>query len=122
MKEYQNLVKDFNDELDWSNPSCIKDLLLNMTEEIGEFWNIIKWVDVETQLKLLKENKAEVENFVGDMLYLVFKLAYLCDVDSEKALKDVLDEYNKRFPVDKAKGTHANTLAGGIDLKNQQSE
>ena len=117
MKEFQNLVKEFNDKLDWSDPSSIKDLLLNMSEEIGEMWNVIKWVDVETQMRLIKENKDEVENFIGDMLYLVFKIAYLCDVDSEKALKDVLEEYNKRFPVDKAKGNHGNVRAGGIDLK-----
>jgi len=117
MKQYQDLVKEFNDRLDWSDPSSIKDVLLNMNEEIGEIWNVIKWVDVETQMRLIKENKEEVENFIGDMLYLVLKVAYLCDVDSEKALKDVLAEYEKRFPVDKAKGTHGNVRAGGVDLK-----
>lgn len=117
MKKTQDQIKDFNDERDWSTPGCIKDLLLNMNEEIGEFWNIIKWVDTETQQKLVKENKEEVENFIGDMIYLILKTSYLCDVDSEKAIKDVMDEYEKRFPKDKAKGNHGNKLAGGIDLK-----
>lgn len=117
MKEYQQRVKEFNDRLDWSNFSSMKDLLLNMSEEIGEMWNVIKWVDTETQKKLVKENKEEAENFIGDMLYLIFKVAYLCDVDPEKALKDVLDEYEKRFPVEKAKGNHGNVRAGGVDLK-----
>lgn len=115
MKETQHRIKQFNDERDWSNPSCVKDLLLNMNEEIGEFWNIIKWVDTETQQKLINENKKEVENFVGDMVYLILKIAYLTDVDSKKAIEDVMAEYDVRFP--KMKGNHANTLAGGIDLK-----
>ena len=58
-----------------------------------------------------------MDNFIGDMLYLILKISYLCDVDSKKAIQDVLDEYEKRFPIDKTKGNHANLKAGGIDLK-----
>lgn len=117
MLEIQDKIKKFNDERDWSRPSSIKDLLLNMNEEIGEFWNIIKWVDTDTQQKLIKENKAEVENFIGDMIYLILKIAYLTEVNSKKAIEDVLEEYKKRFPLEKTRGKHANTMAGGIDLK-----
>ena len=119
MKDVQNQIKQFDDARNWSDPSCIKDLLLNMGEEIGEMWSVIKWVDVQKQQELINENKGEVENFVGDMLFLVLTLAHLCDVDSEKAIKDVLEEYEKRFPVEKVKGNHANTRAGGIDLKGE---
>ena len=118
MRETQEYIKKFNDERGWSTEGkVIKDLLLNMNEEIGEFWNIIKWVDAETQMRLIKENKPEVENFIGDMIYLILKVSYLCDVDSKKAIDDVMDEYEKRFPKDKMNGNHANKLAGGIDLK-----
>ncbi len=117
MKDTQEEIKQFNDKRDWSNPTQIKDLMLNMNEEIGEMWHVIKWVDVETQQRLIKENKEEVENFVGDMLYLILKISYLCEVDSKKAIKDVLEEYEKRFPLEQTKGRHANLKAGGIDLK-----
>lgn len=115
----QEALKSFNDARDWSKPSSIKDLLLNMNEEIGEFWNLIKWVDTSTQQRLIKENKAEVENFIGDMLYLILKIAYLSEVDAEKGILDVLKEYEKRFPVEKTKGNHGNIRAGGIDLKKE---
>lgn len=117
MNNIQDKIKSFNDKRDWSTKSSVKDLLLNMNEEIGEFWNIIKWVDTETQTRLIKENQAEVDNFIGDMLYLILKVSYLCDVNSEKAILAVLDEYEQRFPIDKTKGNHGNTRAGGIDLK-----
>ncbi len=51
------------------------------------------------------------------MLYLILKISYLSGVDSKKAIENVLAEYEKRFPIDKAKGNHGNTRAGGIDLK-----
>jgi NTP pyrophosphatase (non-canonical NTP hydrolase) len=116
LKEIQDKIQKFNDVREWSDFKSLKDLLLNMSEEIGEFWNIIKWVDVETQKRLIKENFAEAENFIGDMLYLTLKISYMCGVDSEKSIKDVLAEYEKRFPIEKVKKVgHTNKLAGGVD-------
>jgi len=117
MESIQNKIKQFDDERDWGHHMHIKDLLLNMNEEIGEIWHIIKWVDYDTQFKMIQENKDEVENFVGDMLFLILKIAHICDVDSKKAIEDVLVEYEKRFPKEIVKGKHANLKAGGIDLK-----
>lgn len=117
MKNIQDQIQKFDDARDWSNPAQIKDLLLNMNEEIGEFWNLIKWVDAPEQQRLIKENKEEVANFIGDMVFLILKIAHLCGVDSEQAINEVMAEYEKRFPVDQTKGKHANTKAGGIDLK-----
>lgn len=119
METTQQRIKYFNDEREWSTQHSIKDLLLNMTEEIGEMWNIIKWLNAEKQQEVITKNKSEVENFIGDMLYLVFKIAYLTDVDSRKAINDVLREYEQRFPLELAKGNHGNKLAGGIDLKKE---
>lgn len=119
MSEAQDRVKKFNDEREWGKFSEIKDLLLNMNEEIGEFWNIIKWVDVDKQKELIEKHKAEVENFIGDMEYLILKIATICGIDAEKETIKVVEEYEKRFPVDKIKkAKHANKLAGGIDEKN----
>jgi uncharacterized protein YabN with tetrapyrrole methylase and pyrophosphatase domain len=117
MKESQQRVKEFNEARDWSDERFIKDLLLNMSEEIGEMWNLIKWLDTEDQTRVIRKHKEEVENFIGDMLYLVFKVSYICRVDPQKALDDVLEEYEKRFPVEQTKGKHGNPRAGGIDLK-----
>ncbi len=118
MSKAQERVKKFNDEREWGKFSEIKDLLLNMNEEIGEFWNIIKWVDAEKQKELIEKNKAEVENFIGDMEYLTMKIASICDIDAEKETIKVVEEYEKRFPIDKIKKVkHTNKLAGGVDKK-----
>jgi len=118
MKESQDKVKKFNEERNWGKVWELKDLLLNMNEEIGEFWHIIKWIDEEKQKKLIEENKSEVGNFVGDMSYLLLKIAAICGVNSEEELNKVLEEYEKRFPIDKVKKfKHGNVKAGGIDNK-----
>ncbi|MEK6915926.1 MAG: hypothetical protein AABW89_05295 [Nanoarchaeota archaeon] len=122
MEETQNKIKDFNDLRGWSDHGSIKDLLLNMNEEIGEFWNLIKWVNVEKQKELIKNNKTLCEDFIGDMIYLILKISYLCDVNSKKSINDVMAEYEQRFPIEKVKGSHANVKAGGIDLKYQNKD
>ena len=119
MIDTQNKIKEFNDARAWSDHGSIKDLLLNVNEEIGEFWNLIKWVNVEKQKELINNNKPLCEDFIGDMIYLVLKISYLCEIDSKKAITEVLEEYEKRFPIDKTKGNHANLKAGGVDLKYQ---
>lgn len=122
MEEIQNKIKEFNDLRGWSKHDSIKDLLLNMNEEIGEFWNLIKWVDVEKQMELIKNNKVTCEDFIGDMLYLVLKISYLCDVNSKKAINDVIQEYEQRFPINKVKDGHANLKAGGFDGKYNENQ
>ena len=117
MQEAQRWVKEFNDARQWNSVGTIKDLMLNMNEEIGEMWHIIKWVDEKKQAEMIAEHKDEVENFIGDMQYLILKIAAICDVDSKKAIKDVMEEYEQRFPLEKTRGTHGNVRAGGIDLK-----
>jgi NTP pyrophosphatase (non-canonical NTP hydrolase) len=122
MKDVQDKVRSFNEEREWGKVFEIKDLLLNMNEEIGEFWNIIKWVDAEKQKELIDKNKEEVGNFIGDMQYLMLKIAAICNIDSEKETLKVLEEYEKRFPIDKVKELkHGNVKAGGVDNKQNGS-
>ena len=53
--------------------------------------------DEKLLAKVIKENNDELEDSVGDLMYLVYKLACVLDVDAEKALEDRLKEFEKRF-------------------------
>ena len=118
MMKIQEKVKEFNDARNWGKIGEIKDLLLNMNEEIGEIWHIIKWVDENKQKELIEKHKEEVGNFIGDMEYLLLKIAIICNIDSENETLKVLEEYEKRMPIDKIKEfKHGNKLAGGYDNK-----
>jgi len=119
MKSYQEQVKKFNDERNWGTETLwsLKDLMLNMVEETGEAWNLIKWLQGKELEEAVKKNKDEFEDFVGDQLYLIFKIAYLTNVDAEQAFKRSMEDHEKRFPAEKTRGKHTNVLSGGIDLK-----
>ncbi len=117
MKQAQLDLKTFLDERQWNTPGVTKDLFLNIVEETGEIWNVIKWVDVPTQEKLIKEHKDKFQDFIGDQLFLILRIAKIAGVDAEIAFNETLDEYKKRFPINEVKGRHANLYAGGVDHK-----
>lgn len=118
IKEAQDKVRRFDEARGWENSWNIKDLLLNITEEGGEVWNLIKWIDEEKQKKIVSEHKAEVSDYIGDTLFLLLKIANQTKVDVSKSLQQTLDDYEKRMPPEimKKVGT-ANKLAGGHDNK-----
>ena len=119
MMNLQQEVADFNTKRGWDKDTkYLKDFLLNMCEEVGEAWSLIKWVDYETQKEIIEKHKAEFKDFVGDQLFLILKIAWLLDINSEEALQETLAEYEGRFPVDAVlEKKHGNHLAGGIDNK-----
>ena len=121
IKHAQNKIKNFDESRGWENSWNVKDLLLNINEETGELWNLIKWVDDEKQKQIIKNNSEEASDFIGDTLFLLLKLANQMNVNSQKALQNTLDEYEKRMPSETMKKVgHANKLAGGIDAKEEK--
>lgn len=118
VKEAQKKIREFDEARGWDDNWNIKDLLLNITEEGGELWDLIKWIDEEKQKKVINEKKEEASDYIGDTLFLILKLANQMNVDAEKALNEILVEYEKRMPSEKMKEVgHANKSAGGWDNK-----
>lgn len=120
IEKAQDKIKEFDKARGWENCWDIKDLLLNITEEGGEIWNLIKWVDDEKQKQIVGAKKEEVSDYIGDTLFLLLKIANQTGVDADKSLQVTLEEYEKRMPPEIMKKVrHANKLAGGVDDKNE---
>jgi len=120
IKEAQEKINQFDIARGWENGWNVKDLLLNITEEGGEMWNLIKWVDEEKQRQIVEGKKEEVSDYIGDTLFLLLKIANQTHVNAGIALQNTLDEYEKRMPPEIMKKVkHANKLAGGVDDKNE---
>ncbi len=119
IKEAQNKIKKFDIERNWEADWNIKDLLLNLIEETGEIWNVIKWLDdKDKEKKIMDKNKGEVADFIGDSMFIILKLANQTKVDASKALQATLNEYEKRMPPEIIKKVkHTNLYAGGYDNK-----
>jgi len=118
VKIAQDKVREFDEARGWGKRWDVKDSLLNITEEGGELWNLIKWVGEDKQKELVAANKAEASDYIGDTLFLVLKLANQMGVDATEALNQTLSDYEKRMPAEiMRKVGNGNRLAGGHDDK-----
>ncbi len=116
--EAQATIAMFDEARGWDKHWNLKDLLLNINEEVGEMWTLVKWVDEEKQKKIIAEHKEQVEDFLGDTLFLLLKIANQTGTDTERGLIATLKEYEQRMPPEVMKKVgHANKLAGGVDDK-----
>ena len=121
IKDLQTEVGAFADARKWAETYQVYGIMLNMIEEIGEAWNVVKHLEKDEKLlkKVIDDSKDELEDFVGDITFLLFKLAHTLQIDVEKSVEDRMDEFKERFPADfMSKNTFAgNRRAGGIDNK-----
>ena len=121
IREIQAEIAAFTDARKWAETYHVYGILLNMIEEIGEAWNVVKHLEKDEKLlrKVITDSKVEMEDFVGDISFLIFKLAHVLDVDVETALDARLKEFETRFPADfMSKHMFAgNRRTGGIDNK-----
>ncbi|MEI7480291.1 MAG: MazG-like family protein [bacterium] len=121
IKDTQSEIAEFVDARKWAETHHVYGIMLNMIEEIGEAWNVVKHLETDHKLlrKVMDENKGELEDFIGDISFLTYKLAHVMKVDVDKAVSDRLKEFEERFPAEFMK-KHAfagNRRAGGIDNK-----
>lgn len=118
INQAQKKIEEFDLARGWSGDWHLKDLLLNTTEEVGELWSLIKWLDEKKEREIIANKKEEVSDFIGDTLFLLLKIANKTGVDAAKSLTNTLEEYEKRMPPEVMKKVgHANKLAGGVDDK-----
>ena len=118
MNKHQKEIKKFGKDRNWENFWNAKDILLGIVEEVGELRNLVKWEqDPKILKKVLKDNKKEVKDAIGDIYWFLAVLANSCGLDIEEAIEMTIKDNKKRFPIKKTKGKHTNLYLGGHDGK-----
>jgi NTP pyrophosphatase (non-canonical NTP hydrolase) len=118
MDSYQEQIRKFCDDRGWGKFHNPKDLLLGIVEEVGELRNIVKWEqDPEVLRKVLLDNRDEVKDNIGDIMWFLALLANGAEVNMEEAIVATIADNEKRFPLDKTKDHHTNLYLGGHDGK-----
>jgi MazG family protein len=68
---------------DWDN---INDVIAKVDEEFGE-----------TRAAVRSNNREQIEEEIGDLLFAVVNLARKCEIDAESALQKAVDKFRGRF-------------------------
>ncbi len=120
MNSFQAQIEKFSKDRDWGQFHNPKDLLLGIVEEIGELRNIVKWEqDIQVLKKVLRDNRDELEDGIGDIYWFLALLANENDVDIDTAIAKVIKKNEKRYPIEDTKSKHTNLYLGGKDKKYQ---
>lgn len=69
INQAQEIIRKSDDIHGWSDRFDAKDLCLNINEEIGELWNLIKWIPENEQRDIIKNNYEKAYDFIGDILF-----------------------------------------------------
>jgi NTP pyrophosphatase (non-canonical NTP hydrolase) len=101
----ERAVKFVNDR-DWQQFHNPKDLAVSLTLEAAEVLEHFQWKSPEEMKLHLKDHKDAVAEELSDVLYWVLLMSRYFNIDLEQAFNSKMDQNEKKYPADKAKGRH----------------
>ena len=108
IKDLQKRVAGFIDARDWRQfHADPKNTLLSLGSEVGELMEIYRFTTLEEARQRVIDRKAEVEDEVGDILYLLLMFCDQNNIDLEKAFDHKEAKREQKYPITKFKGINA---------------
>jgi NTP pyrophosphatase (non-canonical NTP hydrolase) len=97
----------FRDERDWRQFHSPKDLAISISLEAAELLERFQWKTPEEVAALVDdpEGNRQVSWEMADILILLISLADVLGTDLVKAAREKLQENERRYPVERARGT-----------------
>lgn len=106
MSELKAMVRQFAKERDWEQFHHPKDLGVALAIEVGEVLEHFRYLTNEQiQSRLLDPaNRSEFSHELADCLFLLIRLADVCDIDLAMALAEKIELAAQKYPIDKVRG------------------
>jgi NTP pyrophosphatase (non-canonical NTP hydrolase) len=100
-------VQKFCEARDWDQYHNPKDLAIGIITESAELLEHFRFKSEEEMQKMLKsEKKQEISEEIADILFFILRLAQRYDIDLSAELDRKLAISEKKYPVEKAKGSN----------------
>jgi dCTP diphosphatase len=104
--ELKDLVRAFSRERDWEQFHHPKDLGLALACEVGEVLEHFRYKTNERIQAELSEpdRRRELAHELADCLWLLLRLADVCQVDLASSLREKVELAARKYPVDRSYG------------------
>src|SRR3989338_10912090 len=101
-------VKKFCDDRDWDKFHYAKELATALIIESAELLEPFRWKNEKEIQELFNnpEKRQHIEDEIADVFYFIIRLSQKYDIDLSEALYKKLEQNNKKYPVEKAKGSN----------------
>ena len=106
IKDLQKEVIKFRNERDWKQFHNPKDLALSLTLEAAEVLEHFQWKSPQEIEEYVKIQKDKIGEELADVFYWILLLSYDLKIDLIKSFNNKMKENEKKYPVEKAKGSH----------------
>lgn len=106
-KEILKRMLEFREARDWKQFHNPKDLALSLVLESAEVLEHFQWKNGKELEEYIATHKAEIGEELADTLYWVLLLSHDLGIDVFDALEKKMDKNEAKYPVEKAKGSHA---------------
>ena len=105
--ELKEKIREFCEARDWDQFHNAKELAIALSIEASELLEIFRWKTSEEVAELFKNpaKTEDIEDEMADVLYFLVRISQLYDIDLSEALERKMDKNNKKYPVDKFKGS-----------------
>ena len=109
IQELKLKVKKFCEDRDWDQFHNAKELAIALSLESAEVLDLFRYKSTEEVEKMLKvpEKKLELSEELADVLYLVFRISQLYDIDLSSEFNKKMVKNELKYPVELAKGKNS---------------
>jgi NTP pyrophosphatase (non-canonical NTP hydrolase) len=99
IREYQQWLEEWDGARSWDKV-LLSHTLLHATEELGEISRLVQMLEGYRSMDgvSVKEVREELALELSDMQVMLFKIAYLCEIDMESAMMLGQAKADRRFP------------------------
>lgn len=108
IKALTEKVREFCEARDWDQYHGPKDLAIGVITEASELLEHFRFLSDEEALSLFNnpQQKEEIEDELADVLFFLLRFSQRFDVDLAEALMRKIEKSNKKYPVEKSKGSN----------------
>lgn len=105
--EVKDVIERFVDARDWKQFHDPKNVAMALASEVGELLEHFRWVKSHEAFGVVQDaTSAEaVASELADVVIFALDFATICGIDVTQAIVRKLELNERRYPVEKAKGT-----------------
>lgn len=108
INELKEMVKKFCDDRDWEQFHNPKDLAIGISTEANELLSLFRFKNEEDMRQLFENSKKkeDIEDETADVFFFLLRFAQMNNIDLSEVLKKKIEKNNKKYNVEKFKGSN----------------
>ncbi len=104
--ELSEMIRTFCELRDWDQFNDPKELAIGISTEANELLQMFRFKREQDMIQMFENagTRKKIEDEVADIFYFLLRFAQMNQIDLKQSLKRKMDENERKYPIEKAKG------------------